>query len=61
MCDVLSALLSPTLTARHATQTHFVLNLTSDIETPGGYLAFVCQSKLSIMWWWLDIGRKSVY
>jgi len=32
--------LSPTLPARHATQTHFFLNLTLDIESLGGYLAF---------------------
>jgi len=31
---------SPTLPTRHATQTHFFLNLTSDIESLGGYLAF---------------------
>ena len=52
---------SPTLPARHATQTHFFLNLTLDIETLGGYLAFPIWSKLSIMWWWLNRGSKTVY
>ena len=37
---------SPTLPARHATQTHFFLNLTSDIETLGSCLTFPMLEKV---------------
>ena len=48
---------SPTLPARHATRTHFFLNLTSDIETLGGYLAFPMLEQ--VINYVVVVGRKS--
>ena len=46
---------SPTLPARHATQKHFFLNPTSEIEILDGYLAFPMSEQVyNFMWWWLD-------